>query len=152
MSETPPEPKREQFSFTTRPTRARADSPPKTSAPKKTASASDDVASAVATMNAIYGAVGVALMLTQHPQTANKLALKKSDLENTNREAFEASPQLAKLIAGAAMPAALSTFFVAHVTVGFSIVQELRAERAAKSDEPGPSEERPDGTTAPYLG
>lgn len=106
----------------------------------------DTVTRALASMNAIYGTVGVALMLTGYEKTADDLADRKDRLEEANREAFTASPKLAELIAGAAPVAAVSAFFVAHVTTGIALAGTLREERREKLGDSG------DGTTATDVG
>lgn len=107
------------------------DAAPKVSTPPASA---DDVKRAMATMDGIYGAVGAFLLFgAQLPQTAELLADRKDELDAANRDAFLASPQLARLIAGAAPIAAVSAFFVAHATVAFSIVTSARQEQREKN-------------------
>lgn len=125
------------------------DRPPAPAQPAR--ATADDVKRALGTMRGIYGAAAAFLMVRKLPNSAEVIADNLDELEAANRAAFEASPQLAKLIAGAAPVAAVSTFFVAHATVGFSVFSAIREETREKR-EAREAQEMNDGTSAPDMG
>jgi len=98
---------------------------------------------AVSVMNNIYGVVAVGLVSLRFRDAADVLADEKDDLETANREAFEANPKLAKMIADLGAVSSLGAFITAHAFAAFHVAGAVKTELNRRVEERGEPDDVP---------
>lgn len=87
-----------------------------------------DVNAALAAMNGLYTAASAGLLLIGRPQTAEYFASQMDQLQAANRTAFESSPKLASVIAGAGQISGVGLFLGTNLMVAVQLAIAIRQE------------------------
>lgn len=123
-------------SFTFEPETKRAPGRPKGSPNKTrtapTATSAADIRQALATMDTLYHAIGMGLLMSGLHKSLDLWSAQTVKLQEQNESALKSAPKLAKFISNAGQTGGAATFLAAHAMAGFTLVSYIRAERGER--------------------
>jgi hypothetical protein len=95
----------------------------------------DNVAAALSTMESAYSALSMGALMLRKPLTAEAIARGAEQWQASNRQAFEASPKLASVIAGVGQTSGVAMFAATNIIAMGTILITLRQENAIQAAE-----------------
>lgn len=104
--------------------------------PSNASRKTNQVSAALSTMESAYSALSMGALMLRRPLTAELIATQSEQWQASNRQAFEASPKLAGIVAGVGQTSGVAMFFVTNVVAAGSVVLALKQESAMLRDTP----------------